>query len=84
MYINEYLSTALVYEQCEHFTCMCVCVCVCVCVDGHVLVLIEHELVYVWCVCAVSAHQRNTKMLRDAQWLTRSWMSAHHTALSMP
>ena len=39
----------------------CVCVCVCVCVCGWTCVgPIEHELVYVWCVCAVSAHQLDT------------------------
>ena len=38
------------------------------------------------CVRASATHMLNkgTEMLHNAQWLTRSRMSAHHTALSMP
>ena len=71
-----------------------VCMCVYVgCLRRHV----ECGLVGVWrvrawvrssvvCVRASATHTliKGTEMLHNAQWLTRSRMSAHHTVVSMP
>ena len=63
-------SASVVCGRWRRFTCAC-------------LSIAETRLV---CVRASATHTLNkgTEMLHNVQWLTRSRMSAHHTALSMP
>ena len=70
-------------RACDVLKCRCVCICM-VCVHVQMLhLLYVHVQMLHLLYLHVHIHTKQ-RMLHNAQWLTRSQIFAHHTALFMP